>query len=149
MFGRFFGKADSIKDPVLGALKRDESGWSGTITWPHSEWPFSICVFRKTGEPTEGDRLAFRSLQAVYPSLVPMIRKTLLEMWTPVEKRDELPKLETPEALWRELILQGVWIHGDGRAELCYGFNDDERWLAGAFILGVLGRNVRAVRYEE
>jgi hypothetical protein len=37
MFGRLFGKANSVKDPVLGTLTRDESGWSGTMEWPHSQ----------------------------------------------------------------------------------------------------------------
>lgn len=151
----FGGSANTVSDPVFGDLvlsksDRGDGPWNGRMNWPHSPTPFAISVHRKPGPPTDGDRLVFRSLQAIYPSITPALQAALLKLWTPVAGTLDLPAPAPTSApgLWSKLQLQGVWIAADGRTELCYGFAED-RWPDAMFVVSVLGREVRPERFEE
>ena len=147
--GIFADLANKARDPLFGALVRDDGIWLGRMTWEHAEVPFALSVHRAREVPTRSDHIVFEALRTSYPAMRPLLQAAVDELWSAARKSAQaLPDVGGPLDLWAKLQLQGVGLHEDGHVELIFGFADPDI-AAGAFIVSVHGMQVTPQEYVE
>ena len=141
---------DSVQDPVLGPLARQDGQWTGQTCWEHSPRGFSLTINRADELPTASDRSAFQTLARDYPALRTGLQGALHALWTTaVDKAGpDQTAFGGSLDLWARITLQGVVLHQDGHADLIYGLDDPDP-LDGAFIVSVLGHDVTPLEYVD